>query len=109
MIPEGYILWYHSHVNPQVAALAEAGNRDNLLRPHPKAYLSAVVPEGVLVRCLHQAQCLLLLQFPAVLIASQRHLFRVAHFAATKITTTTTWPSLPLPPPLSRLTSTATW
>ena len=49
LLPEGYILWYHSHVNPQVAALAEPSNRDNLLLPHPKAFVSAVMPEGVII------------------------------------------------------------
>ena len=48
-LPEGYILWYHSHVNPQVAALSEPENRDNLLAPHPKAYVSGVTPEGVIL------------------------------------------------------------
>jgi len=72
MLPEGYILWYHSHVNPQVAALAEVGNRDNLLRPHPKAYISAIVPEGVLVRCLFSGPFFLLEQFAGGCLASQR-------------------------------------
>ena len=49
LLPEGYILWFHSHVNPQVAALGEPQQRDNLLMPHPKAFISSVMPEGLIL------------------------------------------------------------
>jgi hypothetical protein len=49
LLPEGYILWFHSHVNPQVAALGEEQQRDNLLMPHPKAFISSVMPEGLIL------------------------------------------------------------
>ena len=46
-LPSGYILWFHSHVNPQVAALAEEDNVEILLEPHSKARVSSTTPEGI--------------------------------------------------------------
>jgi len=64
LLPEGFILWYHSHVNPQVSALADPDHRENLLKPHPKAYVSSVMPEGILLDIDRNAVASELLSFP---------------------------------------------
>jgi len=64
LLPEGFILWYHSHVNPQVASLAEPAQRDNLLLPHAKAFVSNVMPEGLLLDIDRNAVAAELLSFP---------------------------------------------
>ena len=35
-LPEGWIMWFHSHVNPRVAALSDQNQRETLRRAHPK-------------------------------------------------------------------------
>ena len=48
----------------QVASLAEPAHRDNLLLPHAKAYVSAVMPEGLILDIDRNALAAELLSFP---------------------------------------------
>ena len=50
-LPEGWIIWFHSHVNPQVAALSDPNQRETLRRPHPKVPSAMILIPVTIMKC----------------------------------------------------------
>ena len=65
-LPRGYVMWFHSHVNPQVAALCDPHQTDKLREAHPKAFVSTTMPEGIVLDVDHNAVAAELRAFPGL-------------------------------------------